>query len=124
MADTFVAVMEEVGFIVNSEKSCIGSLRFRESCGGDYLAGFNVRPFHLKAPPRNRMSNLEPWLYIIWNRCLEKYISYFGTLSYIYDKELWKTLVAIFVRFNLKIRLIPDFLPEDAGLKLEDLARF
>lgn len=124
MADEYISVMQKVGCTVNQEKTCTTG-RFRESCGGDYLAGFNVRPFYLKAPPSNRLSNLEPWLYIIWNRLLKKYIQYFGSLSYVYDKELWRTLASLFARYKLNQKLVPDFLPDDAGLKLSfDIVRF
>lgn len=42
-----VAALELLGFIPNKEKS-FGDGPFRESCGGDYFGGVNVRPFFLK----------------------------------------------------------------------------
>jgi hypothetical protein len=125
MAEKYIAVMSEVGFLVNEEKSCLGPMQFRESCGGDYLAGFDVRPFNLKAPQSDRLSSLEPWLYIVMNRMIPRYISYFGTTSYVYDKALWTVLERLFRRYKLELKLVPSFLPDDAGAKLGfDLLRF
>lgn len=45
--DDLVYVLAKAGFTVNCEKS-FGSGSFRESCGGDYFAGINVRSFYLK----------------------------------------------------------------------------
>lgn len=40
-------LFEKIGFVPNREKSyCEGD--FRESCGGDYLRGINIRPFYVK----------------------------------------------------------------------------
>lgn len=38
------------GFVPNREKT-FTSGHFRESCGGDYFCGQNVRPYYLKEPP-------------------------------------------------------------------------
>ena len=121
----YIEVMEGLGFIVNKEKSFYETEHFRESCGGDYLDGFDTRPFSLKAPPTRKQSNLEPWLYTICNALVEKYISYFGELSYVYDKELWRTLFALFEEHKVHIKLVPSYYPDDAGLKISsDIERF
>ncbi len=125
MASEFIAVMEDVGFIINDDKSFYGSEQFRESCGGDYLQGVDVRPYCCKAPSSRRMSSLEPWLYIIGNSLLKKYIQYFGRLTYVYDKELWKVLFDLFRRHGFEIKLVPSYYPDDAGLKISfDIERF
>jgi hypothetical protein len=41
------AVLQELGFTVNTEKSYSDG-PFRESCGKDYFKGFDIRPFYLK----------------------------------------------------------------------------
>ena len=122
----FTEVLEEIGFILNEEKSFVDEKeQFRESCGGDYLAGYNVRPFYLKAPQTLKKSALEPWLYIIFNSLLKKYISYFGELSYVYDKALFAYLFDVFNQYKIKIKLVPSYYPDDAGLKLSyDIERF
>ena len=43
-------VLEFCGFLLNEEKSFYGEEQFRESCGGDYMAGRPVRPYYLKEP--------------------------------------------------------------------------
>jgi hypothetical protein len=121
----YIDVMVDLGFIVNEEKSFFGSEKFRESCGGDFAAGYNVRPFCLKAPTTTRKSGLEPWLYIILNALIPRYISYFGTLGYVYDKALFHLVVELFKEHKLKLKLVPPEFPDDAGLKVAfDLERF
>lgn len=46
-----VSVLRFFGFSVNPEKSFDGSSCFRESCGGDYFRGHDVRPFFNKRIP-------------------------------------------------------------------------
>ncbi len=125
-AVSFMEIMEKVGFVVNREKSFFDPRqKFRESCGGDYHAGYNVRPFHLKAPTNRSMASLEPWLYIILNRLIPKYISCFGRLRYVYDKELFRVIAEVFKEHKLKLKLVPPDYPEDAGLRWSsDLQRF
>jgi hypothetical protein len=117
IASKYCDVMTEVGFFVNSEKSFIGAERFRESCGGDYFAGHNVRPFSLRAPRSRRLSSLPPWLYVIANRLIPRYIMYFGGVSYIYEKELWSSIFRLFEDHDLSVRFVPPDYPDDAGLK-------
>jgi hypothetical protein len=45
-----VSALRYFGFTPNPRKS-FGSGYFRESCGGDFFAGTNVRPFYLKSCP-------------------------------------------------------------------------
>lgn len=40
-------VLDYLGFSINLEKSFLSG-PFRESCGGDFLHGFDIRPFYLK----------------------------------------------------------------------------
>lgn len=42
-----IRVLEAVGFSVNTEKSYVSG-PFRESCGGDFLLGSDIRPYYLK----------------------------------------------------------------------------
>lgn len=125
VAKPFIGLCESVGFLVNEEKSFYGNERFRESCGGDYYRGYNVRPYHLKASQSMKRSSLEPWLYIIFNSLQQKYISYFGLLGYVYEKELFKTLFALMSKYDIRIKVVPWHLPDDAGLKISsDLLRY
>jgi len=123
-AEAFIGLCKSVGFKVNKEKSFYTEEPgFRESCGGDYLHGSDVRPLYIKAPTSTRISSLEPWLYIILNGVLEKYISYFGTLTYVYDKELLDYLFGLFRENGLLVKLVPPYFPDDAGLKTRDWRR-
>lgn len=45
------AVLNFCGFTVNENKSFSGSVKFRESCGGDYFNGSAVRPYYIKRDP-------------------------------------------------------------------------
>lgn len=124
-APLFIEAATRVGFIINDEKSFYDDKGFRESCGGDFLHGDDVRPFHLKAPSSVRLSALEPWLYIIANSFIKKYRTYFGELTYVYDKEVFRSIALLFSRYNIAIKLVPDYFPDDAGLKIsDDINRF
>nr|APG77058.1 hypothetical protein [Beihai levi-like virus 13] len=119
IAETFISFCESVGFIANREKSYFASgPGFRESCGGDYYRGYDVRPYHVRSPLNCKISCLEPWLYIMFNSLLKRYISYFGELEYIYDKALFKLFFAVFRRYNLTCKIVPSYFPDDSGLKI------
>jgi len=122
-AAQFIAVMESVGFIVNKEKSFFGTEQFRESCGGDYLEGYDNRPFFLKRPTSTSASALEPWLYIALNTLLSKYKMYFGGVSYLYDKHVFRYSFSLFRKHKLCIKLVPPYFPDDSGLKSSDILR-
>lgn len=125
MAPQYIETLTDLGFIVNDEKSFYGDERFRESCGGDYSAGYNVRPFCLKAPTSRKMSALEPWLYISMNALIPRYISYFGALSWLHNRKLFAYFESVFVKHNLELKVVPNEFPDDAGLKVGfDLERF
>lgn len=51
VVESLAAVLRFSGFSLNSEKSYYGGTPFRESCGGDYMGGLDVRPFFLKELP-------------------------------------------------------------------------
>jgi hypothetical protein len=50
-ASTVIAALKLLGFTPNGRKSFLEG-EFRESCGGDYYRGVDVRPFFLKEYPR------------------------------------------------------------------------
>lgn len=126
IASEFIRACESVGFIVNDDKSFYDEAgRFRESCGGDYHAGYDVRPAFAGAPTGDRKSDLEPWLYITLNALIPKYRTCFGVLRYVYDQDLFRVAFGLFKKFGIKPKLVPNFYPDDAGLHLsDDLWRF
>jgi hypothetical protein len=124
-AALFIDCMEKVGFILNQEKTFTGQDGFRESCGGDYLRGCNVRPYNLRAPSSNRKSSLEPWLYIVLNSLVKKYISYFGERNYIYYSSVFDYIFGLFRKNDIRLKVVPDHYPDDAGAKISgDLVRW
>lgn len=62
-----LAVLRYVGMIPNEKKTFTGACNFRESCGGDYFFGHDVRPFYIKELPNDAASwisvanNLRYW---------------------------------------------------------------
>lgn len=116
-AESYIEIMRDLGFIPNIEKSFFGPGGFRESCGGDFLHGIDVRPYNLRAPINENLSSLEPWLYIILNRVLNRYIHIWGPLVYMYDKELVRFVFSLFRLYKLKLKLVPTHFPDDSGFK-------
>lgn len=125
-APIFMEVLSHLGFLPNLGKSHWRSDdKFRESCGGDYFAGRDVRIYNMGSPHNLKHSSLEPWLYTIMNGLLKKYIMFFGDQTYVYDKELWYTCAKLFRRYGLQLKIVPDDYPDDAGFKIsEDAFRF
>lgn len=77
--DGFTELLGWVGLVVNHDKSySVGD--FRESCGGDYKQGFDVKPFYAKS------LITKPDVYVVINQVLEwsaKHVLLSRTLSYL-----------------------------------------
>lgn len=107
-ANTFIEVCKDVGFLVNEEKSFLDpEPGFRESCGGDYYRGVNVRPMFIRSPTSERFSALEPWLYTIGNAVFKKYTMCFGQLSWVYEKRFWSEWASLMRENGLKLKVVP-----------------
>ena len=52
LARPLVSALRFFGFIPNPKKTFIDDTPFRESCGGDYYRGFNVRGYYLESLPK------------------------------------------------------------------------
>lgn len=114
----FIEVVKFFGFRVNEDKTFIDPEQsFRESCGGDYYHGHDVRPYSFKAPRSQRMNDLEPWLYTILNNIIPIYIKYFGYYQSALTMELGSYMQRLFSEYKLKIKLVPEDFPDDAGLR-------
>jgi hypothetical protein len=50
VARPLTAVLNDLGFAVNKEKSFVTGVYFRESCGGHYYKGVDVTPIYLRKP--------------------------------------------------------------------------
>lgn len=112
LKDLIVYVYESLGLVFNADKTFWRG-PFRESCGGDYFRGSDVRPAFL--PPGGvEMSarHYEAWLYKAHNAFTRRWDPY----------ELPQTLLLIEEEL-LRLRptglfIVPTSFSDDAGLKL------
>jgi len=124
-AKPYIDFMIRYGFLPNADKSFLDG-PFRESCGGDFLAGQDVRPYFLTGPEDETKTHLHAWLNIIVNRLLNRFIRIFGPLNYIYAAHsVFDCLFSLYRDYKLEIYLVPTYFPDDAGVKFGvDLFRF
>jgi hypothetical protein len=122
MSSQFIVVMSELGFTINSEKSFYDSpdpdrpshTFFRESCGGDYKGGIDVRPYMPECDLQSD-GNVPSNVYIAWchkmiNGLLDRWEPYEipVTLTYL--------LHAISSR-KRKICFVPTWEVDHAGIR-------
>lgn len=110
MHDTVAHVFDQLGFILNVDKT-FSEGHFRESCGGDYHCGVDVRPFQ----PQNGSATVDR---IVYEATLYKFVNTLltrwdeceitGTLTYLYSE-----LEAV----SGAIKLVPHDFPDDSGIK-------
>lgn len=109
-----ISVFGQLGFVLNVEKT-FSSGSFRESCGGDYYRGVDVRPFQ----PRNGSAfvgakTYEAVLYKILNGLLRRWSEY----------EIGRTLSLLTSKIEAvvqKVKLVPGDYPDDSGVKCPNL---
>lgn len=110
-----VRIFNKVGFVINIEKSYHDGW-FRESCGGDYFRGVDVRPFQ----PQNGSVNFvgtkayEATLYKTINGLLRRWheCEIGGTLQY---------LLSEVESLGVLVKRVPDDFPDDAGVRCPQL---
>lgn len=99
--------LESAGFIVNNDKS-YSTGQFRESCGGDYLSGYDVTPFYVR-----RLTS-DPDVYVALNQvfgwCARHNIILPATLLYL------KGLLT-------RVHLVPEWHGDDSGLRTPGVER-
>lgn len=102
-------ILPSLGFILNTEKTFVNSF-FRESCGGDYLHGVDVRPFQ----PEGQTSELtrkryEAFCYKLINGLRERWdeCEINTALQMLYREVL---------RVNHEILAVPSSFPAHAGV--------
>jgi hypothetical protein len=119
---SYFEVAAAVGLLINEEKShYLPTDPFRESCGGDFYLGQDVRPFHLKEPHDTRVSSLGPWMNIIVNQLYKKYILYFGVGDAV--KRFQSVLdycISVFSSYDVKVYIVPGDYPDDSGIQFVD----
>lgn len=108
-------VFEKLGFIINVDKTFIDG-PFRESCGGDYFAGVDVRPFQPQNGPANvGKTSYEAVLYKTINGLLRRWSEY----------EIEETLGLLLSELSRVVRgskLVPMTHPDDSGIKCQTLS--
>lgn len=116
-ASLFCNTMRDLGCVINDDKSfCHGP--FRESCGGDYHTGIDVRPYSIGSPVSNLVkTDLAAWLYLMLNELVFTYKKLYGPLTYIYDRQAYKYLFSLFRRYRISLFLVPNYFPDDSGFK-------
>lgn len=117
MHDLVRYYFEQFGFVINVEKTFVTG-HFRESCGGDYYHGVDVRPFQ----PRNGPAEVgkhayEAILYKFVNTLLARWSEY----------EIGRTLKLLtseIVHTVQKIKIVPCDYPDDSGVKCPSLTHW
>lgn len=115
MHTAVVTHFERLGFVINLDKT-FHEGQFRESCGGDYYRGRDVRPFQ----PRNGEADVGPKayeaiLYKFVNGLLARWSEYevAGTLDY---------LTSEIEHVTRRCKLVPFDYPDDSGIKCPTIA--
>jgi hypothetical protein len=114
MHPTVVHVFQQIGFVINIDKT-FHEGPFRESCGGDYYHGVDVRPFQ----PRNGAANIGPKAY---EAILYKFIN--GLLMRWSEYEIGRTLAYLCSQVELvagTLKRVPCDYPDDSGVKCPTL---
>lgn len=102
--------LTELGFVINLDKSYHDG-HFRESCGGDYYRGVDVRPFQ----PKNGSANVGQKAY---EATLYKAIN--GLLRRWHECEIGETLqylLSEIENMSVAVKRVPDDYPDDAGVR-------
>jgi hypothetical protein len=109
-----VRVFERLGFVINVDKT-FHEGHFRESCGGDYYYGVDVRPFQ----PKNGSVTVGSKTY---EAMLYKYVN--GLLARWSEHEIGRTLLYLTTEIEKvtgKCKLVPCDYPDDSGIKCPTL---
>jgi hypothetical protein len=124
-AQIFIDLGTKLGFRVNTQKTFLEG-GFRESCGGDFLFGSDVRPFYLEGPTSLKRTGLIAWINIMLNRIINRSIRIWGPNKFIYFMQnTLSYLFSLYRTFKLELYIVPTYYPEDSGVKIGyDLGRF
>jgi hypothetical protein len=117
MHTTVVRVFEQLGFVINLDKT-FHEGHFRESCGGDYFHGVDVRPFQ----PQNGSAYVSK---VAYEAMLYKYVN--GLLARWSEHEISRTLRYLCTEIESvtgKAKLVPGDHPDDSGIKCPTLSHW
>lgn len=106
-------IFSDLGFGINADKTFVRS-HFRESCGGDYYRGFDVRPAMLPENTSNGVSGLryQQFLYKVLNALRRRWD----------DAEIRRTvnyLLTEIAATSGRILQVPLTFPDDCGLRVD-----
>lgn len=92
VARTFTRVMQTIGFTINTDKSFLHG-PFRESCGGDYFRGVDVRPFMPETEPKGKARNPKlAFILKLMNGFLDKWHEVEIPSVLMYLQTAWETM--------------------------------
>lgn len=122
-AQFYIEQSEACGLLVNQDKSFWDNEDgFRESCGVDVFDYRNIRAFYLKSLPLStRRRDRAAWLCGLVNRFLPIGFSFLGDLPTCYASSTLRVLLKELAETGVSIPLVPDFYPDEAGLRLFNL---
>lgn len=109
MYKTVKLVFEKIGLVINIDKT-FDEGPFRESCGGDFYRGVDVRPVQPKTgQPTVGATTYEAVLYKLVNGLLARWSEY----------EIVRTLHFLLSEINelCAIKIVPGDFPDDSGIK-------
>jgi len=108
-----VAVFKELKLMVNEEKSFWGLCDFRESCGGDYFRGLDVRPSRPEETGR-KMARREfvAFCYALANSLLQRWK--IGSLE-----RTITFLARVILALDGFVLAVPSSFPDQSGLKVD-----
>jgi len=112
-----VKFFERFGFVINLDKT-FHEGHFRESCGGDYYHGVDVRPFQ----PKNGSAMVRKQAY---EAILYKFVN--GLLARWSEYEIGRTLQFLVTEIESvtgKSKLVPGDYPDDSGIKCPTLTHW
>jgi len=107
-ASDLIKVIEDSGFLINIEKSCLEG-PFRESCGGDYFNGYNVTPFYVKS------LDSPSEVYVAINQVLD----YCGRHELIFDR----TLTFLKQLIPGPLHFVPEWYSDTSGVRTTQVER-
>lgn len=122
IVDTVKYYAPLLGLRLNSDKSYYSG-KFRESCGGDYYCGMEVRPVMLQRPPTSPKDDpgtnarvIHAWLYIAANAASTWVVNQGGSVRPIDEWLLNQHRI-----FKVgKVCVVPPCMPEGSGYRIDD----
>lgn len=108
-----LSVFEDVGFLLNKDKTFVNEY-FRESCGSDYYAGLDVRPFQPQGEDLVLSGDAAlSYLYKVCNGWLQRWDA-------VEIPRVHSLLLTECLRFTALWHQVPDFYPVTSGIRTKN----